>query len=264
MGREGVAAAVAAGAGGAERRLVEGLGVAGDEGGLDPAHAAAGHAVQHLGEGVAVVGRGQRDRLTPVIPGGPATCRPMWSAAGRSRPLPRRGGPGSGRRGAPPCRGGFGPPRRRPGGAARPYNRSPADVGTRLQVGRSPARQGGDRDGLAEDPGGRNLLDRFRTMVAAKGVDDLTPWLREAIDTELASFASCVRDDEAVGRAAIVEPWSNGHCVFRRSRPGIPISSRPPIRREAGHRSDLKPATAAAFPQVRDEVRVGGVSGQAG
>ncbi|MDT7953940.1 MAG: hypothetical protein RQ966_20795, partial [Acetobacteraceae bacterium] len=53
-------------------------------------------------------------------------------------------------------------------------------------------------------------------------------------------------------------------CVFRRSRPGIPISSRPPIRREAGHRSDLKPATAAAFPQVREEGRVGGVSGQAG
>ena len=53
-------------------------------------------------------------------------------------------------------------------------------------------------------------------------------------------------------------------CVFRRSRPGIPISSRPPIRREAGHRSDLKPATAAAFPQVREEGRVGGVSDQAG
>ncbi len=40
----------------------------------------------------------------------------------------------------------------------------------------------------------RNLLDRFRTMVAAKKTDDLTPWL----------------DDEAAVRAAIVEPWSNG------------------------------------------------------
>jgi len=28
-------------------------------------------------------------------------------------------------------------------------------------------------------------------------------------------------------------------CVFRRSRPGIPISSRPLFRREAGHHSDL-------------------------
>ena len=56
----------------------------------------------------------------------------------------------------------------------------------------------------------RNLLDRFRTMVAAKKTDDLTPWLRDAVDSELASFASGVRDDEAAVRAAIVEPWSNG------------------------------------------------------
>ena len=56
----------------------------------------------------------------------------------------------------------------------------------------------------------RNLLDRFRTMVAAKKTDDLTPWLRDAADSELASFASGVGDDEAAVRAAIVEPWSNG------------------------------------------------------
>ena len=56
----------------------------------------------------------------------------------------------------------------------------------------------------------RNLLDRFRTMVAAKKTDDLTPWLRDAADSELASFASGVWDDEAAVRAAIVEPWSNG------------------------------------------------------
>ena len=56
----------------------------------------------------------------------------------------------------------------------------------------------------------RNLLDRFRTMMAAKKTDDLTPWLRDAADSELASFASGVRDDEAAVRAAIVEPWSNG------------------------------------------------------
>ena len=56
----------------------------------------------------------------------------------------------------------------------------------------------------------RNLLDRFRTMVAAKRTDDLTSWLNEAVDSELASFASGVRDDEAAVRAAIVEPWSNG------------------------------------------------------
>ena len=56
----------------------------------------------------------------------------------------------------------------------------------------------------------RNLLDRFRTMMAAKKTDDLTPWLRDAADSELASFASGVQDDEAAVRAAIVEPWSNG------------------------------------------------------
>ena len=46
--------------------------------------------------------------------------------------------------------------------------------------------------------------------MAAKKADDLTPWLKDAVDSELASFASGVRDDEAAVRAAIVEPWSNG------------------------------------------------------
>ena len=50
----------------------------------------------------------------------------------------------------------------------------------------------------------------FRTMVAAKETDDLTPWLRDAVGSELASFACGVGDDEAAVRAAIVEPWSNG------------------------------------------------------
>ena len=56
----------------------------------------------------------------------------------------------------------------------------------------------------------RNMLDRFRTMVAAKKAEDLTPWLQDAGGGELASFASGVRDDEAAVRAAIIEPWSNG------------------------------------------------------
>ena len=56
----------------------------------------------------------------------------------------------------------------------------------------------------------RNLLYRFSTMMAAQKTDDLTPWLRDADDSELASFASGVRDDEAAVRAEIVEPWSNG------------------------------------------------------
>jgi len=55
-----------------------------------------------------------------------------------------------------------------------------------------------------------NLLDRFQTMVAAKKPDDLASWLRDAVDSELASFASGLQSDEAAVRAAIVEPWSNG------------------------------------------------------
>ena len=47
-------------------------------------------------------------------------------------------------------------------------------------------------------------------MVAAEKTDDLPPWLRDAVSSELASFACGVEDDEAAVRAAIVEPWSNG------------------------------------------------------
>ena len=56
----------------------------------------------------------------------------------------------------------------------------------------------------------RNLLDRFRTMMAAKMPNDLAPWIRDAVDSELASFASGIQADEDAVKAAIVEPWSNG------------------------------------------------------
>ena len=56
----------------------------------------------------------------------------------------------------------------------------------------------------------RNLLDRFQAMVAAKKPEDLAPWIRDAAEGELASFASGIQADEAAVRAAIVEPWSNG------------------------------------------------------
>jgi len=56
----------------------------------------------------------------------------------------------------------------------------------------------------------RNLLDRFRTMIAAKKPDDLASWIRDAAESELASFAFGIKADEAAVRAAIVEPWSNG------------------------------------------------------
>ena len=56
----------------------------------------------------------------------------------------------------------------------------------------------------------RNLLDRFRTMIAAKKPDDLASWIRDAAESELQSFAFGIEADEAAVRAAIVEPWSNG------------------------------------------------------
>jgi len=56
----------------------------------------------------------------------------------------------------------------------------------------------------------RNLLDRFRIMVAAKTPEDLASWLRDAVGSELASLASGIQADEAAVRAAIIEPWSNG------------------------------------------------------
>ncbi len=105
---------------------------------------------------------------------------------------------------------------------------------------------------------------------------DIATWMGAigaAPSTNSTITPSWVRSSSVeVRRWGDTRPGATGHpglhgrdpCVFRRSRPGIPISSRPPIRREAGHRSDLKPATAAAFPQVREEGRVGGVSGQAG
>ncbi len=49
----------------------------------------------------------------------------------------------------------------------------------------------------------RNLHNRFKTMVAAKKTDDLTPWLRDAQRSELASFASGIMDDEDAVRTAI-------------------------------------------------------------
>jgi len=56
----------------------------------------------------------------------------------------------------------------------------------------------------------RNLLDRFQTMIAAKKPNDLASWIRDAAESELASFVFGIEADEAAVRAAIVEPWSNG------------------------------------------------------
>jgi transposase len=56
----------------------------------------------------------------------------------------------------------------------------------------------------------RNLLDRFRTMLASGKPDDCGPWLAAAEDSEMASFASGIAADRAAVLAAVTEPWSNG------------------------------------------------------
>lgn len=56
----------------------------------------------------------------------------------------------------------------------------------------------------------RNLLDRFRAMIAAKKPDDLDPWVADAAGSELASFANGIVADGGAVRAAILETWSNG------------------------------------------------------
>ena len=94
----------------------------------------------------------------------------------------------------------------------------------------------GPREGATPDTtspeiaAARSLLDRFRTMVAAKKTDDLTPWVPDAVGSELASFARGLGDDEAAVRAAIVEPWSSGQTtrlklVKRRICTGVPTST---------------------------------------
>ena len=56
----------------------------------------------------------------------------------------------------------------------------------------------------------RNLLDRFKAMVASGKPDDLAPWLDAATDSAMASSASGIAADRAAVLAAITEPWSNG------------------------------------------------------
>jgi transposase len=45
-------------------------------------------------------------------------------------------------------------------------------------------------------------------MVRQHGADDLTPWLAEALESDLRSFAEGLRQDLAA--VALATPWSNG------------------------------------------------------
>lgn len=56
----------------------------------------------------------------------------------------------------------------------------------------------------------RNLLLRFQTMVRTRKMEDLQPWVDEARDSLMASFAVGLAADHQAVAAALVEPWSNG------------------------------------------------------
>jgi transposase len=47
-------------------------------------------------------------------------------------------------------------------------------------------------------------------MIRRKTVEELVPWIDQASESLVASFANGVRRDEAAVRAAIALPWSNG------------------------------------------------------
>jgi transposase len=56
----------------------------------------------------------------------------------------------------------------------------------------------------------RTIIDRFHTIIRRKAAVELNPWIEQARNSLVASFANGVVKDEAAVRAAITEPWSNG------------------------------------------------------
>ena len=57
---------------------------------------------------------------------------------------------------------------------------------------------------------GRDLLDRFQSMIRSKAGSALEDWIRDAAGSLLASFARGITADQQAVTAGIVEPWSNG------------------------------------------------------
>lgn len=58
----------------------------------------------------------------------------------------------------------------------------------------------------------RNLLDRFHAMIRQRRSAEFGPWLQDASNSLLASFASGLQSDESAVAAALIEPWSNGQA----------------------------------------------------
>lgn len=57
---------------------------------------------------------------------------------------------------------------------------------------------------------GRDLLDRFQTIIRAKTASELQSWINDATDSLLGSFAAGIVADQRAIAAAITESWSNG------------------------------------------------------
>ncbi|MBV8702142.1 MAG: transposase, partial [Acetobacteraceae bacterium] len=56
----------------------------------------------------------------------------------------------------------------------------------------------------------RELALRFAAIVRKRQIGDLGRWLDDAAESELRSFASGLKQDEAAVRTALALPWSNG------------------------------------------------------
>ena len=56
----------------------------------------------------------------------------------------------------------------------------------------------------------REIIAKFHSMIRQKAATELAPWIAQARQSLVASFANGVENDAAAVRAAIVLPWSNG------------------------------------------------------
>ena len=64
----------------------------------------------------------------------------------------------------------------------------------------------------------RGLAQRFGAMIRTRSADALTPWLTDAENTDLHSFAAGLHQDEQAVRAALRLPWSSGQVEGQVSR----------------------------------------------
>jgi transposase len=58
--------------------------------------------------------------------------------------------------------------------------------------------------------GARDLLFRFQKMVRSRATDRLQPWIDDARNSLISSFAVGLAVDQSAVAAALAEPWSNG------------------------------------------------------